>query len=117
VLRSDDTEAGWPEVTSVDQPEAGLPDTHQSAKWVAGALRLDPFTFKTLLKRAGPRMGAPSASPCLSGAWVSGTLLVGPRNERGAPSGSQAKGRTVMIGPVVCEANCVATVRTREQSE
>jgi hypothetical protein len=43
--------------------------------------------------------------------------LVGLRNERGAPSGSQAKGRTVMIGPVVCEANCVATVRTREQSE
>jgi hypothetical protein len=31
----------------------------------------NPFTIKTLLERAGLRMGAPSAGPCLSGAWVS----------------------------------------------
>ena len=36
----------------------------------------NPFTIKTLLELAGLRMGAPSAGPCLSGAWVSGT----PRN-------------------------------------
>jgi hypothetical protein len=32
-----------------------------------------PFAIKTFLERVGLRMGAPSAGPCLSGAWVSGS--------------------------------------------
>ncbi len=48
----------------------GLPDTHQLAKGWPENYVWNPFAIKTLLERAGLRMGAPSAGPCLSEAWV-----------------------------------------------
>ena len=50
----------------------GLPDTHQLAKGWPEHYVWNPFAIKILLERAGLRMGAPSAGPCLSEAWVSG---------------------------------------------
>ena len=52
---------------------SGLPDTHQLAKGWPEHYVWNPFSIKTLLERAGPRMGAPTAGPCFSGAWVSGS--------------------------------------------
>jgi hypothetical protein len=52
---------------------AGLPDTHQLAKGWPEHYFWNPLPIKTLLQRGGLRMGALSAGPCLSGAWVSGS--------------------------------------------
>jgi hypothetical protein len=57
--------------------EAGLPEgcktpIIQRSGWPEHCV-WNAFTIKTLLEGAGPGMGTPSAGPCLSGAWVSGT--------------------------------------------
>jgi hypothetical protein len=57
---------------------AGLPDTHLLAKGWPEHYVWNPFAVKTLLERAGLRMGAPSSGPCLSGSWVFGSPVSRP---------------------------------------